>query len=280
MSYCPGCGTALEDDWSHCPQCGDGHPSDSAKSPSQRPAFPISRTVSLGSLVLIAVGAFLPWVSVSVLGARDSVAGIGTLGIGTLAISVILGVLVLVTWSSGMQILTLFAGLGIAGVAALCIVDPLLLVEKQVAAVDDGLIHPDIGLYATLLGGVAMAVASVYAPSDGGGASDAPATGDEVGDEEDHSEPVGYERGLDDRAADRKDAGDAILSLLEDTQIATQREFQRQVYPDSRSGYDSKDEWWEGFARPFLEDHDAVKQLDGTARRWSLRDPGFVSDDE
>lgn len=163
MTYCPGCGSEVEDDWSHCTECGEALSTSAAESASQHSAFPTGRKLTLGGLVLVAVGAFLPWVSTSVLGTSDSVIGINTFGVVTLVLAAVAGFLVLLSRSTGVQTLALLAGIGIAGVAAIGISDPVQLVEVQVSGLDEGLIHADNGLYATLVGGIIVVFANGYA---------------------------------------------------------------------------------------------------------------------
>lgn len=168
MRYCPGCGSEVEVEWEHCPDCGEGlnasrHESVSQKSTSQESTFSTARKLTLGGLVLVVVGAFLPWVSASVFGTSDSVIGINTLGVITLVLAAVAGFGVLVSWSSSTQTLVLLAGIAIALVAAYGITNPVALVEIQLSGLDEGLIHPDSGLYGTLLGGILVLTASGYA---------------------------------------------------------------------------------------------------------------------
>lgn len=163
MPYCPGCGSEVEDDWSHCPECGEALSTSTAEVASEQSAYPTGRKLTLGGLVLVVVGAFLPWVSASVLGTSDSVIGLNTFGVVTLVLAAVAGFLVLLSWSTGMQTLALLAGIGIAGVATFGIADPVQLVEVQASGLDEGLIHADNGLYATFVGGIIVVFASGYA---------------------------------------------------------------------------------------------------------------------
>jgi len=129
----------------------------------QESAFPTGRKLTLGGMVLVVVGGFLPWVSVSVLGTNDSVIGIDTLGFFTVALAAVIGVLVLLSWSTTMQTFALLSGIGIVLVSVWGIADPIQLVEVQEGAVDEGLIQPDNGLYATIVGGILVLAASGYA---------------------------------------------------------------------------------------------------------------------
>lgn len=113
--------------------------------------------------MLVVVGAFLPWVSASVLGTTDSVIGVNTLGVITLVFAAVAGFGVLLSWSMSTQTLVFLAGIVIALVGAYGVINPGALVEIQVSGLDEGLIHPGSGLYATLLGGILVVTASGYA---------------------------------------------------------------------------------------------------------------------
>lgn len=67
---------------------------------------------------------------------------------------------------------------------------------------------------------------------------------------------------------------------LEDDEVVTAREFTSRVYPDQPAGYDSNEEWWAKFARPYSEEHEAIEQLDSSARWGGVCEPGPAPTDD
>lgn len=104
--------------------------------------------------------------------------------------------------------------------------------------------------------------------------------GEPSGVGEETSETTVYDRRLDAVDSDHRNAAAALLQELEDNEVVTAREFTSRVYPDQPAGYDSKEEWWAKFARPYLEEHEAIEQLDSSARRWGVREPGPAPEDD
>ncbi len=131
---------------------------------SQTGRFNRSEQIALGSATVAALGAFLPWVTVSILGRSATVSGIDGDGVFTLVMTVAAGILVLVrSWDRINKIAITGLGVLTAGFAVMYIVDPAFGFEGSgpMAEAAQEALSPGMGLYVTLLGGVGLVVAGV-----------------------------------------------------------------------------------------------------------------------
>jgi len=61
-----------------------------------------------------------------------------------------------------------------------------------------------------------------------------------------------------------------LIDFMSESGVTTKYEFQRQTFANSDSSIEDKDQWWDEYAKPFLQDHPDVEQLDSTEQRWRL----------
>ena len=64
------------------------------------------------------------------------------------------------------------------------------------------------------------------------------------------------------------DADSKLIDVLNNEEIATRRQLVQAAL--SKSDYDDKDKCWSELVKPFLEEHENVKQLDDSGRRWQF----------
>lgn len=112
----------------------------------------------------VIIGAFLPWISVSLLGFSESVSGLDADGVITLVVAIVVAAAVVWKWARATQILSVIGGLVAAGLGLLYISDPLAGVDFDSAAgeaIAQEAASPEIGLYVTALGGILLLVGGV-----------------------------------------------------------------------------------------------------------------------
>ena len=116
-------------------------------------------------VVGVVIGAFLPWVSVSLPPlVSETVNGIDADGVITLIVAVVVGAAIVWKWTKVTQILSVIGGLVAAGLGLLYITDPLAGVDFDSAsgeAIAQEAASPEIGLYVTAIGGVILLVGGI-----------------------------------------------------------------------------------------------------------------------
>lgn len=128
------------------------------------------RLIAAGGIVLTAVGAFLPWLTVDVpLMAAETKAGIEGDGVVTLTFAILAGIAILVgkgkRWSKKSRAFVLVLGLLVMLLAVTYINDPWAFSEEPPSEFERSLIttHIEAGLYATALGGGLFSLGPLYA---------------------------------------------------------------------------------------------------------------------
>lgn len=111
--------------------------------------------VLLGAAVT-AVGAFLPWVTASYVFGSVTVHGTATQGGITLVLAVFVAIAVLLFWSRRTQIAVAGAGLLVAAIGVLYVVDPSRGIDVRIGGIDVAALatSPEVGLYVTAAGGI------------------------------------------------------------------------------------------------------------------------------
>lgn len=121
----------------------------------------------LGGIGLTVLGAFLPWITVSVLGTTMTKRGIDGDGTLTVAAAIIVGVLYLVRWGRTAKWTALLFGALVTLLALVYITDPAWGVDSANQQTFRNVANVGIGLYVTALGGAAMTYGA-YAELHGG----------------------------------------------------------------------------------------------------------------
>jgi len=121
---------------------------------------PQKKLIAAIGAVLIAVGALLPWISVSIFDLTRR--GIDADGTITFAGSLIILVLVLFTkWGRKNRLLSLVIGVLVALISLLYIIDPLFGVQVPDEDIARGVIDIGSGLYVTLLGSILVVFSTI-----------------------------------------------------------------------------------------------------------------------
>lgn len=176
MPYCAECGTEHEADAMFCPSCG--HTIDAEDPTPVEPSEPTASTREAGGAdgystgqkalfagaAIAAIGALLPWVTISVLGTTASMNGIEGDGVFTLVLALLAGGIGLVRWGRVAK-----TSVGVIGVLVLLvgfyyISDPLTGAEftsSQSEQIARNAARPGIGLYMTAAGGLAILAGAV-----------------------------------------------------------------------------------------------------------------------
>lgn len=124
-----------------------------------------ARKASIVGSIGAAVGAFLPWFSLNVLGTSATRRGIEADGIITLIAAVLVFIVVAWRWGPWQRGVSFVFGLFILGLGSIYIYDPLFGVRDQLTAQQEQyqhLISPDIGLYLTAIGGLVIVGSIAY----------------------------------------------------------------------------------------------------------------------
>lgn len=183
MVFCPSCGQEIAGRDRYCSKCGeqvrdlpedatspstDSDESDQKKSstePNDAGENFLERSlwtrVAAGGAVLVILGAFLPWVSASVLGMTVVVTGIEGDGIYTALGATIAVVIIGLKWTPLGMFVSILSGGGISLLGTIYILDPLVGVEGTENEFTQAIIQTRIGLYLTLLGGI-MIISGSY----------------------------------------------------------------------------------------------------------------------
>lgn len=170
-AFCPKCGTARPVDAAFCPRCGAPYeppaPSPQPVPASAAPArLALSPTAILAVVagVLAAVGAFLPWATVSsgfLSLSKSGVEGDGVFTAGAGAVAALYGLLraiqpALVTTAVRILLLIIAAFIGWVGIT------DLGSVTRAVAGLDESILGSiGIGLYVTIFSAILLAVAAI-----------------------------------------------------------------------------------------------------------------------
>lgn len=113
----------------------------------------------------VIVGAFLPWVSISLLATSQTKTGIDGDGTITLIVALVVGAAAAWKWARSTQILSIVGGLVPTGLGLLYISDPTAGVSTGSAAgtalLSDA-VSPEIGLYVTAIAGVVILAAGIW----------------------------------------------------------------------------------------------------------------------
>jgi hypothetical protein len=113
----------------------------------------------VGSVGVIA-GAFLPWLSVSLLGQGRTIRGIDADGTITLVAAVVVGAAIAWKWAQATQIISILGGVVAGGLGVLYVVDPLFGVDGVSEAQKELLnVSIESGLFVTAAAGVLMLAA-------------------------------------------------------------------------------------------------------------------------
>lgn len=118
--------------------------------------YTTGQQLAIGGSGAAAIGAFLPWVKVSILGQTASQNGIDGDGTITLALALVAaGVIVVRNWEKVDKAAVLVAGLVTAGIGVMYIMDPASGTSASGTMMESAF-SPGIGLYLTALGGIGM----------------------------------------------------------------------------------------------------------------------------
>jgi hypothetical protein len=126
-----------------------------------------SQQTALAGAGIASVGAFLPWMTVTVLGSTATKRGVEADGqLVLVAVAIVAANVLFASWRKYNHLLTMLFGLGIAGLAVMYISDPTIGAEfttyrqQQLA---ENFIQPAIGLYVTAFGGLVAAAGGYMA---------------------------------------------------------------------------------------------------------------------
>lgn len=124
------------------------------------------KKTSLGGAVLVAIAAFLPWLSVDFLGTSITKTGIEGDGAITLVLAIIVAILILASHLGSWGRKTWWAVLVLGGLTALLalgyINDPWLGVEQRPPEETREFVSIGVGLYLTALGGAMTVLGALY----------------------------------------------------------------------------------------------------------------------
>jgi hypothetical protein len=132
-----------------------------ATATDQQSKWPSDRLAVLGGLAIVALGAFLPWITASYLGTTFSASGITRDGVLTLGVAILVAIVVVVTWGRAAKICALVAGLGVLALASAYISDPFLFSDPP-SDLARNVVSAGIGLYLTAFGGLIVAAGGGY----------------------------------------------------------------------------------------------------------------------
>jgi hypothetical protein len=154
MAYCRECGAEIHAQDAFCPECGaeTGKVSEPT-SGGYLDDFTIGQKVVFVGAALAAIGAFLPWITVSVLGTTDSASGIGGDGTYTLLGALVCGIGAVFRWGKWAKVAVAIVGALTLLVGLMYVSDPGVEAVRQQYR---SLAQPGIGVYVTALGGVGL----------------------------------------------------------------------------------------------------------------------------
>jgi|GEM_PF-6152084 len=160
-------GTGVEEQATAIAEDAEVHDEETAEATPSRAATR-GRQLAAGGAVVTAVGAFLPWLTVSFLTASKTYAGIDSAGILTLGLAIVAGVALVVgkgkPWSRKSRVFVCLTGLAVALVAVAYIADPWAMLEDPPRGLPRSAydLEVGLGLYASALGGGLVALGPLY----------------------------------------------------------------------------------------------------------------------